>query len=152
MNIAKSLLLTAAVGASFLTGCATPQQKLEARKKEKYSAYSALPAEQRVEVDKGQIGVGMPMDAVYIAWGKPDQVVTGATTGGSFATWTYLGVYLQSYFVGPGWYGAPACTVRPYYYHPGPYIDYYPVAYPRSEVTFENGEVKFWRTQPSAIR
>ena len=143
-------LLAALAFFALLAGCATPQQKLEARKKEKYSAYSALPAEQRAAVDRGQIDVGMPMDAVYVAWGKPDQVITGGTTGGLFATWIYLGVYLQSYFVGGGWYGAPACGYRAGYYYPGPYIDYYPVSYPKSEVTFENGVVKSWRSQPSS--
>jgi hypothetical protein len=109
-----------------------------------------LSAEQRADVDVGQITVGMPMDAVYIAWGKPNQVVTGGTINGTFVNWVYLGVYLQSYYVGPGWYGVPACGVRPGWYYPGPYIDYYPVNYVRAQVTFENGVVKFWRAQPRA--
>jgi hypothetical protein len=133
------------ISASLPTGCATPQQKIDKRKQEKYSAYAALPPDQKTAVDKGQINSGMPMDAVYIAWGKPSQVVTSGSQAGTFVTWVYLNVYLQSYFVGGGWGYGPFCY-GPYF--AGPYIDYYPVNYVSAEVVFHDGVVQSWRTLP----
>jgi len=137
------------VAAVALAGCATPQQKLEKRKQEKYAAYAALSATQRAEVDHGQIAVGMPMDAVYIAWGKPSQVVSSGSEAGTFVIWVYLGVYLQSYYVS-GWNYGAYCN-GPYAYYGGPYINYYPVNYPKSEVTFEQGIVRSWKTLPGPL-
>jgi hypothetical protein len=145
MTTYRLLLLLLATG--FLAGCATPQQKMEKRKQEKYTAYASLPADQKAAVDKGQITPGMPMDAAYIAWGKPDQVVTSGSDAGTFVTWLYLNVYLQSYFVGGGW-GYGGLCYGPYGYYAGPYIDYYPVSYVSAEVVFHDGVVKSWRTLP----
>jgi hypothetical protein len=130
-----------------LCGCASPAQKLEARKKERYAAYAALPPEMKTEVDKGQIKVGMPMDAVYIAWGPPSQILTGESSGGKTITWLYHGTYLQEYRY---W------SYRPYYYgrhsypYSGPYLDYdyYPRSYMSAEIIFENDVVKQWRNMP----
>jgi hypothetical protein len=58
-----TLLLLAAV---LLSGCASTIQD---RRNERLAAYSQLPAETQTLVDTGQIKVGMPKDAVYIAWG-----------------------------------------------------------------------------------
>ncbi|NJN05483.1 MAG: hypothetical protein HC814_02545, partial [Rhodobacteraceae bacterium] len=70
-----------------LSGCA--RNTIENRKQERYGAYSALPPETRQLVDAGQIKVGMSMDAVYIAWGKPDQVLNSETAETLFITWLY---------------------------------------------------------------
>lgn len=146
MSIHRFLLLILAAG--FLAGCATPQQKIERRRQEKSNAYASLSADQKAAVDKGQIAPGMPMDAVYIAWGKPSQVVSSGSDAGTFVTWLYLNVYLQSYFVGGGW-GYPPFCYGPYgYFYGGPYIDYYPVNYVSAEVVFQDGVVKSWRTLP----
>src|SRR6186997_3252201 len=75
------LLLVTSV---LLTGCAA--NKIEARKRERASAYAALPPAQQRLVDEGKIDVGMPADAVYIAWGKPAIIVP--TAAGNF-TWIY---------------------------------------------------------------
>ena len=145
MNISRFLLpLLAAV---LLAGCATPQQKIEKRKQEKYSAYASLSPEQKAAVDKGEIVRDMPMDAVFMAWGKPNQVLTSGSEAGTFVTWVYMNVYLQSYLVGGGW-GYSGWCYGPYGYYGGPYIDYYPVNYVSAEVIFQNGLVKSWRTLP----
>ena len=130
-----------------MTGCVT--STVEKRRQERYPAYAAFPTETRELVDKGQIKVGMPMDAVYIAWGKPSQVVQGqAPDGTSVTTWIYYGTAWQeyrywNYHYYPGWrYG--------YYAMPTLDYDYVPSSYVAAEVTFQNGVVKHWRnsTQP----
>lgn len=130
------------LAAVLLTGCAST---IESRKKERYNSYSELSPEQRATVDAGQIKVGMTKDAVYIAWGKPQQVLTSESQAGRNEVWVYLGSYLQSY----GYWG-----FRPFYgpygYYQGPYFyhDYLPVAYAKAEVIFEKDVVKQWRTLP----
>lgn len=129
-----------------LTGCATA--RLEHRKRERYDAYTALTAEQRATVDAGRITIGMPMDAVYIAWGKPTQVLESETPSGSQILWLYCDTYLQGvtywgYRHSSGYYGYGYP-----YYGPNLMLDYIPVGYVRSEVIFEKGVVKQWRSLP----
>lgn len=142
-------ILPLALIALLLAGCAT--STVETRKKERYGAYSELSPEQRAAVDKGQIAIGMPMDAVYIAWGKPYQTVQSESPAGAFTFWLYYGSALRSvtYWGYPRpYYGGP--YRYPYaYYGPTPVIDSVPVSYLRAEVTFEQGLVKQWRTLPA---
>ena len=130
-----------------LCGCASPAQKLEARKKERYAAYAALAPEMKTLVDQGQIKVGLPMDAVFIAWGPPAQILTAQSAAGTTISWLYSGTYLQEYRY---W------SSRPFYYrrygdpYAGPYLqfDYLPQGYTSAEVIFENGLVKQWSSLP----
>lgn len=130
-----------------LAGCAT--STIESRKQERYGAYSELTSEQRAAVDAGRIGVGMPMDAVYIAWGKPQQVVSGEGPAGAFTSWLYHGTFLH---------GVTYWAYQPYYgrryHHYGPTLrqDYVPVDYVSGEVVFDKGLVKQWRTLPAPSR
>jgi hypothetical protein len=130
-----------------LCGCA--RSTVEKRKKERYSAYAALPEDTRFLVDHGQIKVGMPMDAVYIAWGKPGQVIAADSGQGPIVTWIYQDTQLESYYY---W------TYRSFpsrsYYHPEPYLahDYHVRPYVSAEVTFKDGVVKEWRTLPYPVR
>ncbi len=126
-----------------VTGCAT--STVESRKQERLNAYSSLSPEIKSQVDQGKIKVGMSMDAVYIAWGKPSQILTGESSTGSTITWLYQGTYLEEH---SSW------VSRPYYsrYHayPETYLehDYCPRGYVRAEIAFENGVVKEWRSLP----
>jgi hypothetical protein len=131
-----------------VTGCATTST-VDTRKQERYAAYSALTPEQRALVDMSQIQVGMPMDAVYIAWGKPAQVSTGQTSDGrNSTTWIYTGTSWQEHRY---W----SYRYAPYHFHPryGYYAhavptmeyDYVPRSYVAAEVIFEDGVVKSWR-------
>ena len=133
--------------AFLLAGCAT--SNIESRKKERYHAYSELPTEQRAAVDAGQIKVGMTMDAVYIAWGKPHQIVAGETPAGAQVVWLYIGTQLQGYsswgYRGFGPYRGPYGR----FYGPMFYYDHLPVSYVRAEVIFEKDVVKQWRTLPT---
>ena len=118
----KPIFLLALAGV-LLAGCAT--STVESRKKERYNAYTELSAEQRSAVDAGQIKVGMPKDAVYMAWGKPHQVLASESSAGKQEVWIYMGSYLHSYTY---WGFRPYCA--PYRYYHGPYLyqDYVPVA------------------------
>lgn len=95
-------------------------------------------------VDQGQIKVGMSEDAVYIAWGKPAQVLHRETGQGATTTWLYHGHHLQSRH----YWG-----YREYKDHQGRLLlsrsletDYYPQDYLRAEIIFAEGKVKEWRT------
>ena len=124
-------------------GCAT--NTVETRKQERYAAYSGLPPEARGLVDQGKIKVGMNMDAVYIAWGKPSQILRGESSAGSIVTWLYHGHYLESYRY---W------SYRSVHYgsrcYPEPHLeyDYSPRSYVRAEIIFEHDVVKEWRSLP----
>jgi hypothetical protein len=128
-----------------LGGCAT--STVEKRKEERAAAYAKLSPEFKTAVDVGELKVGMPIDAVYVAWGKPSQIVRGESSSGATTTWLYYGTQLVEYrywSYGPYWHGSA------YYCSPYPAYDYYPRSYVRAEVVFQNGLVSSWRTLPRA--
>ena len=125
MNL-RILILLVALG---LTGC-TSTDTVQSRIKERYDAFTALPADVRSCVEAGQIKAGMNTDAVYIAWGSPSQVTKGGNEAGETETWIYFGGYVQS----TRYWGS-----RRMHY------DYYPANYVRAQVTFADGVVKQWQ-------
>ena len=80
--IALILLATAVV-----TGCST----VGSRKGERADAYNTLSARYRALVDEGFIDVGMNTNAVYIAWGKPYQIMRVDFPSGERTVWIYTG-------------------------------------------------------------
>jgi hypothetical protein len=75
-----------------ILGCAsapTDPRQIAKRRVERASTYQALTPEQRSLVDRGQVQVGMPEDAVFIAWGKPAQVLRRGDATGEETTWLY---------------------------------------------------------------
>jgi hypothetical protein len=132
------------VGTLFLTGCATTSS-IATRKEERLAAYVALTPEQKMTVDNGQIKVGMTMDAVYIAWGRPSQILQGESSQGSIVTWLYHGTYFEEY----RYWNYHSYWARGRYFT-SPYLtyDYVPRGFVRAEVRFENGLVKEWRSLP----
>ncbi len=76
------LLATAAVA-----GCSS----VGSRKSERVDAYNALSARYRALVDEGFIDVGMSTNAVYIAWGKPYQIMRVDFPSGERTVWVYTG-------------------------------------------------------------
>jgi hypothetical protein len=139
--IARSLLIL--MLSLFVAGCKTTT--VQTRKAERSSAYTNLPPEFQSQVDQGRIKVGMPMDAVYIAWGKPSQILQGESSEGPLTTWLYHGITYEEFRY---W------NWRPYYsrygYWSDPYLerDYVPRTYVRAEVVFQNGKVKSWSSLP----
>jgi hypothetical protein len=118
-----------------LAGCVVVRG-VDYRKQERMSAYMALPPEMRQAVDLGQLKVGMNSDAVYIAWGKPSQIISGGNATEETTTWLYRTGYIQqSTFWGP------------YREHTA----YTTMTYTRAQVTFVNGAVREWQTYPSPV-
>lgn len=75
-------------------GCATSQtdpKKIAQRRAERAVAFASLTPSQQELVNRGQIQVGMPEDAVYIAWGRPAQVLQRGDASGESTTWLYTG-------------------------------------------------------------
>jgi hypothetical protein len=139
-NIVKPAAISLLL-ALFVTGCAT--STVDKRKQERATAYSELTPELRTLVDQGQIQIGMPMDAVYIAWGKPSQVATGqGANGKTTTTWVYSGTTWREHRY---WNYRHSYGSR--YGYPEPYLDYeyIPSSYVAAEVVFEDGVVKSWR-------
>ena len=123
--------------------------------------FNSLSPSDQALVKEGKIRVGMPQNAVWLAWGAPEQKAMGAMRGRETETWmyvTYTSAYPYGYpypgpyygygygfgFVGAArfhghhrflFYGDP--FYDPFYY------SYIPpsVAYPYKTVTFANGRV-----------
>src|SRR5438876_9149678 len=81
------IMLTTAV----VIGCST----VGSRKAERADAYKALSARQRALVDEGIIDAGMKTNAVYIAWGKPYEIMRVDFPSGERTVWVYTGATSQ---------------------------------------------------------
>lgn len=120
----------------FITGCASTGNTIASRKQERYAAYTALPPDVKASVDQGRVKAGMNMDAVYIAWGKPSQVVSGGTAAGETTTWIYQGGYVDE---------------QRFWGRRQMYYAYSPRTYIRGQVVFMNGVVTSWQTYPEPV-
>jgi hypothetical protein len=123
-----SLFLLAAM---LLSGCAS--SSIESRQRERATAFASLPADQQTLVRDGQIRRGMSADAVYIAWGKPAQILQREDARGLVTVWLYHGGWMEDTRYWP--YGSRV-----------PAHDYQPRTYVSAEITFVNGVVEAWRT------
>ena len=92
--------------------------------------------------------VGLSADAVYIAWGKPSQILTSESADGRIITWLYHGTQLEShgYWTYRQVYYGGRCWTEPYFEH-----DYYPRSYVRAQVVFQNDAVKEWHSLPAPV-
>ena len=72
-----ALIFGIAMVALILTGCATT----EARISNHPEMYQRLSPRDQALVSQGQIRPGMSMDAVWLAWGSPDQKIPGERRG-----------------------------------------------------------------------
>jgi len=130
-----ALSFSMAVGALILTGCATT----EARISNNPEMYQGLSPRDQALVSQGQIRPGMSIDAVWLAWGSPDQKIPGERRGRLTETWMYVR-YDTPY---PSYGG-------PFYYGPFDWT-YIPPKFPylSKGVTFSNGRVVFFQYLPS---
>ena len=119
-----------------LTGCAT--SSIESRRRERAAGFAALSPEYQTLVNDGQIRRGMPQDAVYIAWGKPAQILQREDQQGVVTIWLYHGGWMEETR-----YWTPYSRV--------PLNDYQPRTYVSAEITFVNGVVQAWRTLPQPV-
>jgi outer membrane protein assembly factor BamE (lipoprotein component of BamABCDE complex) len=133
------------LGAALLAGCAT-SSSVQSRRQERAAAYNALSPELRALVDQGQIRVGMNEDAVYMAWGKPSQVLRSGDGSGEVTTWLYTDTSYDTY---QHW------RYQEYPRHDGTTyldrslnVDYSFQDYVSAELQFQNGALTSWRMLP----
>ena len=138
-------LLPILAAALLAAGCAT-STTIESRRAERAAAYATLPPDERALVDQAQIRTGLGEDAVYIAWGKPAQVLRGGDAAGERTTWLYESSATDTYHY---W------RYREYPRRDGStYIDrsletdYNFHDYVSAELVFRNGRLESWRTLP----
>lgn len=142
MNL-KSVTLLLCCGA-ILCGCAT--STIESRRTERIAAYEALPPEFQRLADAGEIKTGMPKDAVYIAWGDPDEVTYSEDDHGKFETWLYYGRYMKEYRY---WnYRSINRGDGEEYLVRHLESDYNPESFLKAELIFSRGRLIRWRTFP----
>jgi hypothetical protein len=139
------LILFLAVFPLLFTGCKS--STVESRRAERMAAYSALPADQRALVDGGQVRVGMNQDAVYIAWGLPQQKTQAEDGKGLSETWVYHSSTLDTY----NYWTFRERTDRQgrTYLDRVLETDSQINSYVSAEITFAGGKVKSWRTFPT---
>ncbi len=136
-NVVKCVFVTLLAGL-LAAGCATTKT-IDRRKQERASAYAALSAEFKTLVDDGQIRRGMTEDAVYIAWGKPAQILQQEDQAGAATIWLYEGGWMEETRY---WYGRRHARLE---------HDYQPRTYVRAEIIFVDGKVASWRTLPQPV-
>ena len=87
-----------AVSALFLSGCSTISSRIEANR----AAFEHLSAKDQALVTQGRIRGGMSQEAVYLAWGQPQQKAVGMVRGNTTETWVYT-VSTSSYGTVGAW-------------------------------------------------
>ena len=117
-------------GALIFAGCATTQSRIS----QYPEIYQRLSARDQALVSQGQIRSGMTMDAVWLAWGTPDQKIPDNMDGRTTETWVYLRYETPPSYGGPYAYGPFDWS-----YIPPKFV------YPSRGVTFSNGRVVFFR-------
>jgi hypothetical protein len=124
------IALTFAViaGVMIFSGCGTTGYRISQHPE----IYQSLSPRDQALVSQGQIHSGMTMDAVWLAWGTPDQKIPANVRGHPGETWVYLRYEApQSY--GPHYYGPFDWS-----YIPPKFI------YPIRAATFSNGRVAYF--------
>ena len=96
----KAPILGLFASALILTSCETTESRISKHP----DMFNSLPPRDQELVRQGQIRPGMAQNAVWLAWGAPEQKVVGVMRGQQTETWVY--VYYASYGYGYG-YGYP---------------------------------------------
>jgi hypothetical protein len=159
-TISKVLTLGALCGALALAGCATTEQRIS----DHPEMFNSLSPNDQALVRQGQIRAGMSQNAVWLAWGSPDQKAVGNMRGRATETWIYITYttapygygypYGYPYGTGPG-FGFGAVSVvqthhhgRSFVFFGDPFYDPFYYSYippsipvPYKTVTFSNGRV-----------
>src|SRR3979409_813592 len=153
----RALTLCLSASALILSGCSTTETRIS----DHPEIFQTLSPRDQELVKAGKIREGMSQNAVWVAWGTPDQKATGVARGNPVETWIYNEyTYANApypYPYGPygygGYFGGGAGGFYPHRPHRfaffgDPFFDpfyysYIPprVAYPSKTVTFVNGRV-----------
>ena len=157
-TISKTLLLGLATVGLCLTSCET----LENRISEHPDIFNSLSPRDQALVRQGKIRSGMSTNAVWLAWGSPEQKTVGEMRGHPSETWIYVenryapygSAYYPYYGYGPGFYGGFGFHHgfshhgRNFAFFGDPFYDpfyysYIPptISIPYKTVTFSNGRV-----------
>src|SRR2546430_16316836 len=91
--------LTVAASVCVLTGCST----VESRISEHPDLFHSLSANDQALVSRGEIRSGMSQNAVWLAWGNPDQKAVGSMRGRETETWVYMNTTSSPYGYGYGY-------------------------------------------------
>lgn len=127
-------------------GCATTKSTIESRKAERAEDYAKLSAEHRSLVDQGQIKAGLSEAAVFIAWGKPAQVLHAGDATGETTTWLYHGQTSDDYLF---WRFHPVLRPDGTSYLTRTLDRTVDVrSYVSAELTFRAGQLVSWRMLP----
>jgi hypothetical protein len=158
-----TLMAAVSTGAFILAGCET----LENRITEHPDVFNSLSPSEQALVRNGQIRSGMSVNAVWLAWGSPEQKTHGEMRGRPTETWVYVqtrsapyGSYGYPYYgYGPGFYGGGGVAVVRHHHHGrafvffgDPFYDpfYYSaipptISIPYKTATFVNGRLVSWQ-------
>ena len=126
----------------FLCNCSST---IQSRIDENPKMFNSLSGSQKSAVYNGRILKGMPMDAVYLAWGKPDGIKEGNINGKNVEKWRYssnMPVMNQNIIYGGH-----------HYYHSDYYGPFYNstsigyIPYTSAIVQFENRKVTSWEQE-----
>jgi hypothetical protein len=127
-----------------LAACASPEMRI----KDNPGVFSGLTPQQQELVRKGQIGLGMPEDAVKLALGAPDAVTEHVDANGVQHIWHYTeSLATAPAITYPGLYGPWGWPYAPWTSGPfgryGPAPGSYPVEVERDRmrVIFTGGRV-----------
>jgi hypothetical protein len=96
----RALTLGVAAGGLLLASCSTTESRISNHPE----IYQTLSSDDQALVSQGQIRIGMSENAVWLAWGSPDQRVVGNMRGRQTETWIYI-TYTSAYPYGG--YGSP---------------------------------------------
>jgi hypothetical protein len=149
-----ALLACIATGALLFSSCSTVSTRIDSHR----AAFDQLSSPDRELVSQGKIRGGMSQEAVYIAWGQPQQKATGVVRDVPTETWVYLASTAAYAPYGPGWYGGWGFSGRvafvgrqgghrvfAAFYDPLWDPFYYPfpatIQYPVKTVSFQRGRV-----------
>jgi hypothetical protein len=94
----KTLALGIAASALIFTGCATTETRIS----DHPEIFNSLSPSDQALVREGKIRAGMSQNAVWLAWGAPEQKAVGNMRGRPTETWIYI-----TYTAGPYGYGYP---------------------------------------------
>jgi hypothetical protein len=152
----RALTFGMAASALILTSCSTTETRISNHP----DIFQTLSPRDQALVREGKIREGMSQDAVWLAWGTPDQKATGRARGRQVETWIYDDfTYANApypYPYGPYGYGGyfgGGVVFHSHHHHRfaiigDPFFDpfyysYFPprVAYPSKTVSFVNGRV-----------
>jgi hypothetical protein len=139
-------MLLVATGALLLSACAsTPMTRI----KDNPQIFNSLPTQYKNSVERGQLEVGMPPSAVFLAWGHPNSVSEGQVNGKSTVRWLYTSlkpvITPAPTFWGGGYWGPYPGFYRGYHYYND--VTYIPVN--TGFVLFVNGKVNSWEKRSS---